>query len=209
MKTIRQRTLGCVASLLLLTSSTTTKGADYFINAVDFWFYMDNGVDQGTAWQAPDFSHFEWNFGVTQIGFGDGDEFTELNPFPSSGPLRTAYFRTRFSVDPTLYSNVTIRLLRDDGGIVYINGVEAFRNNMPTGSVNYATPAIRGINGAEESGAAQRVVPATFLDSVNTIAVEIHQAAVDTEDMSFALEMIGHRVGENQPPSAFPGFATV
>jgi hypothetical protein len=102
------------------------------------------------------------------------------------------------------YSNLTLQLRRDDGAIVYLNGVEVFRSNMPTGAVNYATSALRNIEGVDESLLAQRVVPASVLiNGENLLAVEVHQAVGGDDDMSFALAVIGHRVGENQPPSAF------
>ena len=210
MKTIRQRVISGLAGLFLVAAPHAGRAADQFIAPVDLWFFLDTGIDQGAAWRAPEFSHIDWDFGFTEFGFGDGDEFTGLNRTPNGSPLVTAYFRTRFSVDdPTIYSNITVRLLRDDGGIVYINGVEVFRSNMPTGAVSYATPAIRNIGGVEESTMAQRVVPAGVLGTINTVAVEIHQAAGDTEDMSFALQLIGHRVDENQPPSARTSFVSV
>jgi len=210
MNTIRQRLLSCLAGLFLFAAPGTGRAADEFIAPVDLWFFLDTGIDQGTAWRTPEFSHSDWDFGFTEFGFGDGDEFSTINRSPNGSPLRTAYFRTRFSVaDPASYSNITLRLLRDDGGIVYINGIEVFRSNMPTGAVSYATSAIRNISGAEESTMAQRVVLANVLGEINTVAVEIHQAAGDTEDMSFVLQIIGHRVDENQPPSAHPSFVSV
>ncbi len=210
MNTVRNCAWNCLVGLFLFAVPISSRAADQFIAPFDFWFYLDNGVPQGPAWSTSEFDHFDWNIGVSQFGFGEGDEFTELTASPNGSPLLTAYFRTRFSIDnPANYSNLTVRLLRDDGGIVYINGIEVFRSNMPTGSVNYATPAVRNINDADESLVAQRVVSASLLRTINTIAVEVHQAAEDSQDMSFALEIIGHRVGENQPPSAHPSFVSV
>src|SRR6185436_1382273 len=107
------------------------------------------------------------------------------------------------------YSNVTLQLRRDDGAIVYLNGAEVFRSNMPTGAVNYATSALRNIEGVDESLLAQQVLPASVLmNGENLLAVEVHQAVDGEADMSFALAVIGHRVGENQPPSAFPSLVS-
>ena len=44
-----------------------------------------------------------------------------------------------------------VELLRDDGGIVYLNGVEIFRSNMPPGPVDYLTFAVYAVANAEES----------------------------------------------------------
>jgi hypothetical protein len=210
MKMIRARVITCLSGFLLVAATCSGRAADTFVSMIDVWFYVDNGVEPAPAWRTSEFSHFDWNFGVSKFGFGDGDEFTPLVPNPNGAPLNAAYFRTRFDIaNPSIYSNVTVRLLRDDGGVVYLNGIEIFRSNMPTGPVQYATSALRNIAGADESVVAQRVVPGAVLGAINTLAVEVHQAAGDSEDMAFALQLIGHRIGENQPPSAYDSFVSV
>ena len=57
----------------------------------------------------------------------------------------TTYFRQRFqlaSLDGV--AAVTLRLERNDGAVVYINGTEAVRTNMPPGTVTASTPPRRG-----------------------------------------------------------------
>lgn len=212
MKTARIRLLlAKLLCILLLATPCSNRAADAFITFNDLWFYRDTGVDQGTAWREPSHDDSQWLLGVAQFGFGEGDEFFELNPAPNGSPLNTAYFRTWFHVaDAGSYSNLTVRTLLDDGAIVYINGVEVFRSNMPTGAVDYATPAQSNIDGADEFLFAQRVVPAGVLVSGNNvIAVEVHQAEGGSDDLSFDLRLLGHRVGENQPPSAHSSFVSV
>ena len=46
--------------------------------------------------------------------------------------------------NPADYS-FTLRLLRDDGAVVYLNGAEVFRSNMPTGAVNHLTLAMNAL----------------------------------------------------------------
>ena len=212
MKTARIRLLlAKLLCVLLLTAPCSNRAADTFIQFNDFWLYLDTGVDQGTAWQQPVFDDSSWSVGIAQFGFGEGDEFFVLNSAPNGSPLNTAYFRTVFGIaDAGTYSNLTVRVLRDDGAIVYINGIEVFRSNMPTGAVNYATRARRNIDGADEFVLAQRVVPAQVLVSgQNVLAVEVHQADGGFDDMSFDFQLIGHRVDENQPPSAYSTFVSV
>ena len=38
------------------------------------WKYLDNGSNQGTAWQAIGFNDSAWPSGPAQLGYGDGDE---------------------------------------------------------------------------------------------------------------------------------------
>ena len=45
-----------------------------------------------------------------------------------------------------------MRLLRDDGAVVYLNGVEAARQNMPSGTVTYATRPLVALGGVDETG---------------------------------------------------------
>src|SRR5688572_30332099 len=42
------------------------------------WKYLDDGSDQGTAWQAPAFDDSSWSNGVPQLGYGDNDETTPI-----------------------------------------------------------------------------------------------------------------------------------
>jgi len=52
----------------------------------------------------------------------------------------TTYFRRAFvSPDPTNFATLLLRLLRDDGAVVYLNGVETWRDNMPPGTIFYST----------------------------------------------------------------------
>ena len=116
-----------------------------------------------------------------------------LPPIESS---RT-YFRRAFEIsNPGSISNLVVRLLRDDGGIVYLNGVEVFRSNMPTGAVNYLTLA--SIVAEEPSLFHPSPIDAGLLvTGRNVIAVEIHQNAAVSSDVSFDLELTAE--GSLQP----------
>jgi hypothetical protein len=66
------------------------------------------------------------------LEFGDGDEATLIRWKIADVPIITAYFRHQFICPkPANFSDSCCGLLRDDGGIVYLNGVEVFRSNMP------------------------------------------------------------------------------
>jgi len=105
------------------------------------WKYLDDGSDLGSTWQQIFFDDSLWAFGPAQLGYGDGDERTVVGYGPNPGfKYLTTYFRHAFTLsDANNLSALTVRLLRDDGGIVYINGVEVFRSNMPEGFVSAST----------------------------------------------------------------------
>ncbi|MGH9658630.1 MAG: hypothetical protein ACRD96_08800, partial [Bryobacteraceae bacterium] len=114
----------------------TTRGSTTDVFLVDkgsLWKYFDQGTNQGTAWRALAFNDGAWPSGPAQLGYGDGDEATLISYGPNaSNKYVTTYFRRTFGVgDPGLYQSLTLNLLRDDGAVVYLNGTEVFRSNMP------------------------------------------------------------------------------
>ena len=162
-----------------------------FIASGSSWKYLDNGSDQGTAWRGRIFNDGAWPSGFAQLGFGDGDEITLINGGPSTNRFPTTYFRRAFTIaDPTAYSSLAVRLLRDDGAIVYLNGSEIFRSNMPAGIVNYLTYAATVVGDPDESAFfSSSVSPAPLVAGTNVLSVEIHQANAISSDLTFDLEL--------------------
>jgi hypothetical protein len=158
------------------------------------WKYLDNGSDQGTAWRAASFNDSTWRSGPAQLGYGDGDEATTVGFGPdANNKFITTYFRRAFNVtNSSLFTNLTLRVLRDDGAVVYLNGVEVWRTNMPTGTVGFGTPASVAIAGADESTFVQTTISSSLLVSgTNVLAIELHQAGGTSTDVSFDLQLIG------------------
>jgi hypothetical protein len=158
------------------------------------WKYLDNGSDQGTAWRATGFNDSTWSSGPAQLGYGDGDEATTLAFGPdTNNKFITSYFRRAFNVtNASLFNGVTLRLLRDDGAVVYLNGVEVWRTNMPTGSVGFLTPASVAIGGADETTFVQTTIsPSLLVSGTNVLAIELHQSGGTSSDISFDLQLIG------------------
>ncbi|HXG67965.1 MAG TPA: fibronectin type III domain-containing protein [Blastocatellia bacterium] len=171
------------------------RGADaILVPAGATWKYLDNGSDQGTAWRGVSFNDSAWASGPAQLGYGDGDEATVVGygPDPTNKYI-TTYFRHAFNVaDASGFQSVTLRLLRDDGAVVYLNGTEVFRSNMPAGTIGYRTLASAAIGSAEETTFFQTAVnPALLVNGANVLAVEVHQANATSSDISFQLELVG------------------
>jgi acid phosphatase type 7 len=159
------------------------------------WKFLDNGSNQGTGWVAPAFDDSGWQSGPAELGYGDGDESTVVSFGPnSSSKYITTYFRHTFDVaDPSQYSGLTLRVVRDDGVVVYLNGVEVFRDNMPSGTITSTTLASSAIGGSSESTFLESSISPSLLQAgANVIAAEIHQANATSSDISFNLELRGN-----------------
>ena len=107
--------------IAVFLSSPSIRGETFVLVASGTaWRYLDNGSDPGTTWRAPTFNDGAWASGAAQLGYGDGDEATVVgyggNP---DAKYITTYFRRTFSVsNPSQFSTLTLRLLRDDGALV-------------------------------------------------------------------------------------------
>ncbi|MBI2925491.1 MAG: hypothetical protein HYY24_07285 [Verrucomicrobia bacterium] len=169
------------------------------------WKHLDDGSDQGTGWTDPKFGDGEWASGPAQLGYGDGDEATKVGFGPNADQKYIAtYFRHTFKVEGAAdIQALGVRLLRDDGAVGYLNGKQAFRSNMPDGAVNYKTLAASTVGGDDEDRFfTLRIDPTLLVEGGNVLAVEIHQAAASSSDISFDLELVaGEPPPENQPPS--------
>ena len=156
------------------------------------WKYLDDGSNQGTVWRTVAYNDSLWASGSAQLGYGDGDETTIVNYGPdANNKYITTYFRHTFTItQPTLYKNLQLNILRDDGAIVYLNGTEVFSTNMPSTSINYLTLASVAVAPAQESAYFTTIIDAKHLiTGTNVIAVEVHQANSSSSDISFDLEL--------------------
>ncbi|MFT5496187.1 MAG: hypothetical protein ACI9TH_001585, partial [Kiritimatiellia bacterium] len=164
--------------------------------AGSIWKYLDDGSDQGTAWRAPAFNDSTWASGPAQLGYGDGDEATVVNFGIATNKFITTYFRTTVQIDnPAEFEALTVRLMRDDGAVVYLNGVEVVRDRMllPPATIQFDTFAdLPAVNNANESAFNDFITNATAMVSgLNTLAVEMHQASITSSDISFDLVLLG------------------
>lgn len=159
--------------------------------ALDFghtWRYLATGGDQGTAWRAEGFADSSWPSGAGALGFKNSGLTTTI---PATVGRTTYYFRTTFGVtDASTISSATLRMILDDGAVVYVNGVEAARVNLPTGTIGFTTKALNAIEGAAESTPVTVSLPtAVFHTGTNTVAVEVHNKANQPGDLSFDAEL--------------------
>lgn len=162
------------------------------------WKYLYPGAAPDPTWNQSTFVDTSWLQGPAPLGYGDTWIVTDVRT-PLTNIYPTVYYRSTFTVaNPSSVSNLTIRLRRDDGGVVYINGREVFRSNMPTGTIGYDTLASAG-TASETDFYTTCVSPSVLVAGVNSIALEIHQNALTSSDTTMDLVLVANAPAE--PPT--------
>ncbi len=162
------------------------KAQSTLVNYGSTWAYYDQEMEppnqSNLDWNDINYNEDTWNNGNTHMGYGDNDEVTEVN----SSTL-TLYTRKSFLIsDPSIFGNLIIDLVYDDGAVVYLNGLEVARVNMPDGSINYGTFA--SSTSSDNSQISINIANSLVIGS-NVIAVEIHQRSASSSDISFDLQL--------------------
>lgn len=156
------------------------------------WKYRDNGSNQGTAWREPTFDDSAWSNGIAQLGYGNGDEKTVVSFGGNANNKHvTTYFRKQFVVNnaPCIES-LTLKLVVDDGAGVYLNGTNILNYQLATNAAfNALATSVQATN-VEDTWFSYPINPALLVNGTNTLAVEIHQAAVNDPDLSFDLQLV-------------------
>ncbi len=158
-----------------------------YLGSTNSWRYWEQGT-RPTDWHTVGFDESGWPTGLPQFGYGDGDEQTVLD---RPGQAMTAYFRNTFQV-PEVPDTATAQIVADDGAVIYVNGQEVARDNMPAGPIGNDTRASTTRSGGDENAQRPYPVPVSVLHvGTNTIAVEVHQSNPDSSDISFDLDLVG------------------
>jgi serine/threonine protein kinase len=161
------------------------------------WRYLDDGTDLGVGWRAPGFDDSKWKKGPEPFGYGDEGRATILSfGEDEENKHNTYYFRREFELEDfdQLQSEVVrLRIMRDDGAVVYLNGKECFRTNMPLGEVDYQTKSfiVEGAEGETEFFVGA-IDASLFVPGKNLLAVEVHQATPDSSDLGLSLVLERH-----------------
>ena len=171
------------------------------------WTYRDLASAAPAGWQNLGFNDSTWPSGPAQLGFSytdpEGDERTLI----ADNDQITSYFRHSFDViDPAAYTNLSLWLLRDDGGVVYLNGTEIFRSpNLPAPPtvISYTTTTVapNGENTIDTAVTNRNALRA----GSNVAAVEIHQQSPTSSDVSFDFELVGLGAPPAVPQNVYLG----
>ncbi|GIP28993.1 hypothetical protein J23TS9_41230 [Paenibacillus sp. J23TS9] len=168
-----------------LTSSEKTN--IQLLHSNSTWRYLDNGSDQGTAWRTTEYNDSAWNVGMAPLGYPvfkttslfGGIRKTISYGANSSMKHRTSYFRTAINVsDLADYSKIIGTFGMDDGVILYVNGQEVYRYNMPEGEANDQTLSSATVEEpVTETADLTQALKEVLHEGVNTFAAEVISAA--------------------------------
>ena len=153
-----------------------------------YWNYWNSKESPDPAWNSTaDLS--SWKHGASPLGWGDRDAGTPFT-MPAADRAITNYFVRdinfgTLSADFELTLNVRV----DDGAVIYVNGTEIKRVNMPEGTIDANTRASSNVGLTTAKNKLVRItVPRKLLkDGVNRIAVESHANYAKASSVTFDL----------------------
>ena len=168
-----------------------TSAGNQLIGTSSNWKYYDRGALYGSSWTSANYNDASWSSGESPLGYGmTGVKTTVSYGSNANQKNPTTYFRTAVSLTGTPTSNdiFTLDYQVDDGFIIYVNGSEAGRVNMPSGSVNYNTYSSTYAADTPLTGTLS--LPATlFRSGRNVIAVEVHNNGASSSDLFWACRL--------------------
>ncbi len=172
----------------------TNRITSTFVYGGSDWRYAARGVDLGADWTQLDYNDGGWSNGIARLGYGDPTTATQVSYGPDpSNKWVTTYFRRPFVVPwNAVITNLNFRLARTGGAVVWLNGQEIFRANLPSGPITYTNLALTAVTGfAAHIYYPTNVAVAGLPTGTNLLAVEIHQSASTNATLGFDLELIG------------------
>ncbi len=186
------------------------------------WQFRDTGQDLGGSsivegspgfgsqnWKHPDFDDDLWGTGPAPLGYGSitGRTLSTVVGFGDDTNFKypTTYFRRSFQVSGAdEIDGLTLRMFRDDGVVVYLNGSELIRSGFDeTGNIAYSTFANTTTN---EGAFLEFEIPAeNLVEGDNILALEVHQGTPRSSDMGFDLELLGIKETTTSEPIVVDG----
>jgi len=173
-----KRKLLTVAALAMVTGSLLN-AQTFIFNKNSSWKYNDTNTALASQWKNANFDVSAWSQGNGPLGYGDPVTTT------TATGLITAYFAKDFTVNLNdLSSTMEFGVMRDDGIIVYLNGEEVVRDNMPSGAVDFTTWSSTTISGSDENIYNIFSIPKSkFVNGTNRISIELHNRGAESSDL--------------------------
>ncbi|WP_136607396.1 hypothetical protein [Paenibacillus dokdonensis] len=169
------------------------------------WRYLDNGSDQGTAWRTTEFNDSTWSVGMAPLGYPVSKTTSLFGgirktiSYGANGSMkhRTSYFRTAIYVSGLAdYTKIIGTFGMDDGVILYVNGQEVYRYNMPEGEANDQTLSSATVEEpVTETADLTQALRGVLHEGVNSFAAEVHQRSDNSSDLYWEMQLIANPAG--------------
>jgi hypothetical protein len=142
------------------------------------WRWTDQ--DPGAEFSEPLFDDARWAINRSPFAHNE-DGATDISPLIYTPPAQV-WFRTTFEVtDPSLVRSLAADVRRDDGVVIWLNGAEIVRDNVPA--------KIRVAGDEERTLFPFDLDPALLVPGTNTLAATLYQADTST-DAGFAVRLV-------------------
>ncbi|QLQ11722.1 MAG: PKD domain-containing protein [Nocardioidaceae bacterium] len=173
-------------------AESTEPVTETVIGDADSWRWRYEQDAPPSRWNARTFDSSGWSLGGAVLGWGHASVVTNISTaFPNTADRpRAAYFTKSFEVaDASKVTQLVLDTVADDGAVVYVNGTEVARQNMPAGAITHMTfaPSARRAAVAEAQGFVIDVPVGLLVNGTNVVAVESHVNYRATPDLTFHL----------------------
>lgn len=157
-----------------------------------FWNYIATASTPAVNWMLTSYNDTAWPSAFGPSGYGESFIAGTIPYGPdASARYTTTYFRKSFSITDDLNNIASLQLsiLYDDGAIIYLNGVEVARRNLPGSGVDYDTFASTDIEAVNYEAIDLSAQISSLTQGENVIAVELHQASASSPDLVWDAEL--------------------
>lgn len=167
------------------------------------WYYYDQGSLDGQDWKSA--VNSEWPRGNSPLGYFTSDANNErgyqtfLDWGTDANAKRPTYYFTRqitLASAPATTDKFIMNFTCDDGAIIYVNGTEVGRYNMPTGNISYSSYASHYAYDNPDEGSME-IDRTAFKRGRNVIAVELHNCDNKSTDVMWDAELLKLSTSQN------------
>jgi hypothetical protein len=152
------------------------------------WNYFVGLSEPDSNWRKIDFNDDSWLEGIGGIGYGDGDDSTEITQTTS------LYLRRVFTIQDTgKIAKAIFNIDYDDAFVAYINDVEIARANigiigdhpshLQTGVSSTEAQMYQG-DVPEYYFLDKEIVSSTLMEGENVLAIQVHNLEFQSSDLS-------------------------
>jgi hypothetical protein len=161
------------------------------IKTNETWKYYDKG-EPASNWYDSSFNDNAWSSGQAPLGYAMTGIKTTVGYGPdANNKYPTTYFRKtiNLSAPPKRSDSFLLNYQVDDGFVVYVNGKEAGRYNMPNGNITFNSYSSSYAGDTPLTGTLN-LSSSFFQNGKNIIAVEIHNNKGASSDQFWACELL-------------------